>query len=396
MACDSYAFRSSDYLIYVPSGTAKTYQEAPGWTEFRGRITEEGHDPSDFFYASTDYSRDGEVICLQQATKGKGIDFIFMGDGFVDKDMEPGGEYETLMRRWMEHFFTYEPYKSFREWFSIYVVKVVSKNDVFNCPSSERKLTRDDGNGSFGNTISTLNSIANEYASKVTSGPKRITVFMNTEDNVGRSFCSFGTSGYFNAWVFDCIDRRPSTLIHEAGGHGFGWLGDEYTEFDQAFTNPESLDRRHSWGGYPNLDWRNDPETVYWAHFLKDPRYSKEGLGVFEGGMRYTYGIYRPTMNSMMRYDFDKGAVFNAPGREAIYNRIMQWGIGDGWEYDYEAFVAADEAGRKQAADAYAEYPPTRSYVKGDDMEPGLPPILVDESVKEIRITKDGKVTLIR
>ena len=101
-------------------------------------------------------------------------------------------------------------------------------------------------------------------------------------------------------------------------------------------------------------------------------------------------------MNSMMRHDFDKGAVFNAPGREAIYKRIMQWGIGDGWEYDYEAFVAADEAGRKQAADAYAEYPPTRSYVKGDDMEPGLPPILIDESVKEIRITKDGKVTLIR
>ncbi len=396
VACDSYAFYSSDYLIYVPSGTAKTYQEAPGWTEFRGRITEEGHDPSDFFYASTDYSRDGEVICLQQATKGKGIDFVFMGDGFVDKDMEPGGKYETLMRRWMDHFFTYEPYKSFREWFSIYVVKVVSKNDVFNCPSSERKLTRDDGNGIFGNTISTLNSIANEYASIVTSGPKRITVFMNTKDNVGRSFCSFGSDGSFNAWVFDCIDRRPSTLIHEAGGHGFGWLGDEYTEFNQAFTNPESLDRSHSWGFYPNLDWRSDPETVYWAHFIKDPRYSKEGLGVFEGGMRYTYGIYRPTMNSMMRDDFDKGAVFNAPGREAIYKRIMQWGIGDGWEYDYEAFVAADEDGRKQAADAYAEYPPTRSYVKGDDMEPGLPPILIDESVKEIRITKDGKVTLIR
>ncbi len=395
VACDSYAFYSSDYLIYVPSGTAKTYQEAPGWTEFRGRITEEGHDPSDFFYASTDYSRDGEVICLQQATKGKGIDFVFMGDGFVDKDMEPGGKYETLMRRWMDHFFTYEPYKSFREWFSIYVVKVVSKNDVFNCPSSERKLTRDDGNGVFGNTISTLISIANEYASIVTSGPKRITVFMNTKDNVGRSFCSFGSDG-FNAWVFDCIDRRPSTLIHEAGGHGFGWLGDEYTEFNQAFTNPESLDRSHSWGFYPNLDWRSDPETVYWAHFLKDPRYSKEGLGVFEGGMRYTYGIYRPTMNSMMRHDYEKGAVFNAPGREAIYKRIMQWGIGDGWEYDYEAFVAADEAGRKQAADAYAEYPPTRSYVKGDDMEPGLPPILIDESVKEIRITKDGKVTLIR
>ncbi|MBP5218918.1 MAG: leucine-rich repeat protein, partial [Bacteroidales bacterium] len=395
--CNNYAFEGSDYLIYVPSGTAKTYQQTPGWIEYRGRITEEGHDPAEYFYASTDYSRDGEVVCLQQATKGKGIDLILMGDGFVDKDMEPGGKYETLLRRWMEQLFVYEPYKSFREWFSVYAVKVVSKHEVFNCPSSERKLTRDDGDGDFGNTISTLNSIAIEYASLATSGPLRITVFMNTEEkNVGRSFCGYGSGGYFNAWVFDSIDRRPSTFIHESGGHGFGWLGDEYTEFNTTFTNYESLDRNHNVGFYPNLDWRNDPETVYWSHFLKDPRYSKEGLGIFEGGDRYTYGIYRPTMNSMMRYDFDKGAVFNAPGREAIYKRIMQWGSGNGWEYDYETFVAADEAGRKQAADAYAEYPPTRSHVQRDDMEPGLPPILVDESVKEIRITKGGKVSLIR
>ena len=395
--CNNYAFEHSDYLIYVPSGTAKIYQETPGWIEYRGRITEEGHDPSEFFYASTDYSRDGEVVCLQQATQGKGIDLIFMGDGFVDKDMEPGGKYETLMRSWMEKLFIYEPYKSFREWFSVYAVKVVSKHDVFNCPSSERKLTRDDGNGSFGNTISTLYSIANEYAAKATSGPKRITVFMNTEEkSVGRSYCSYSSSGYFNAWVFDNIERRPSTLVHESGGHGFGWLGDEYSEFNSTFTNQESLDNSHNWGYAHNLDWRNDPETVYWSHFLKDSRYSKEGLGVFEGGMRYSYGIYRPTMNSMMRLDYEKGAVFNAPGREAIYKRIMQWGIGEDWEYDYETFVAADEAGRKQAADAYAQYPPTRSYVQRDDMEPGLPPIMIDESVKELRITKDGKITLIR
>ena len=326
--CNNYAFVNSDYLIYVPSGTAKTYQEAPGWVEFRGRITEEGHDPADFFYASTDYSKDGEVVCLQQATKGKGIDLIFMGDGFVDKDMEPGGKYESLMRSWMEKLFVYEPYKSFREWFSVYAVKVVSKHNVFDCPSAERRLTRDDGNGSFGNTISTLNSIAEEYAGKATSGPLRITVFMNTEEkSVGRSFCSYSSSGYFNAWVFDNIERRPSTLVHESGGHGFGWLGDEYTEFNQAYMRPESLDRKHTGGFSPNLDWRNDPETVYWSHFLKDSRYSKEGLGIFEGGDLFAYGIYRPTMNSMMRHDYEKGAVFNAPSREGIYKRIMQYNL---------------------------------------------------------------------
>ena len=61
-------------------------------------------------YTSTDYSRDGEVITLQTATVGNGVDIVFMGDAFVDKDMEPGGRYEQRMREAMEQFFAYEPY----------------------------------------------------------------------------------------------------------------------------------------------------------------------------------------------------------------------------------------------------------------------------------------------
>ena len=41
-----------------------------GWDAYKRLITEEGHKPMDFFYASTDYSRDGEVLCLLKATKG--------------------------------------------------------------------------------------------------------------------------------------------------------------------------------------------------------------------------------------------------------------------------------------------------------------------------------------
>ena len=54
-----------------------------GWDAYKRLITEEGHKPMDFFYASTDYSRDGEVLCLLKATKGKGINIVFMGDGWT-------------------------------------------------------------------------------------------------------------------------------------------------------------------------------------------------------------------------------------------------------------------------------------------------------------------------
>ena len=43
------------------------------------------------YYESKDYSKDGEVMTLQKATNGKGIDLVFMGDGYTDKDMAPGG-----------------------------------------------------------------------------------------------------------------------------------------------------------------------------------------------------------------------------------------------------------------------------------------------------------------
>ena len=403
--CDYYSFQGLNCLIYVPTGTARTYYDAPCWKPYRRIVTEEGHLPSEFYYASTDYSRDGEVLCLQKATKGNGINIVFLGDGYTDKDMAPGGEYETIMRRWMEQFFIYEPYKSFRDWFSVYTVKVVSKHEIFNSIYAERRLSRDFTEvDDLGNGISAFDSVIQEYADRapVSSGqPRRVAVFHNSDESVGRSFCMMSSSGGFTAWVFNNIDARPTVLNHEAGGHGFGWLGDEYTEFERAPENPqESLERYYKWGkwgAFKNLDWRSDPGTVLWSRFLTDSRYAGEGLGVYEGGMRYSKGIYRPTINSLMASDYEKGAVFNAPSREAIYKSIMRWGVGVDWEYDYEGFVKADEAGRKQAAEAYAMYPPTRSYVeRRENFEPGLPPIMIDDSVREIRVTKDGKVTLIR
>ena len=403
------AFNEKGCLIYVPKGKATMYQEADGWRRICVRITQEGHLPKDFFYRSSDYSADGEVVCLQKATKGKGITLIFLGDGYVDKDMGPGGKYEEAMRGWMEQFFVYEPYTTFREWFSVYTVKVVSPNSVFGSPDSERKLTRNiaegDDSALYGNEIATYVDVCKEYAEKVpnSSGqPLRIAVFMNTEKSEGRSYCSFNSSGECTAFIFDAIENRPTTLNHELGGHGFAFLGDEYSEYQETFPDAQgTLEYYGRWDFYLNLDWRSDPSRVRWSHLLNDSRYANEGLGVFEGGNLYAYGIYRSTMNSMMRSDYRKGAVFNATSRELIYKNIMRWGSSN-WTYDYESFVAADEAGRKQAAEAYEAYPPSKSpsVIRNESDEegflPGLPPIVTDEPVREIRVSIDGKVTLIR
>ena len=400
---NEFSWIKDECLIYVPAGKAPLYQEAEGWRIYGYRITEEGHSPFDFLYASTDYSKDGEVVCLQKASEGAGINLIFLGDGFLDKDMETGGKYETVMKKWMEQFFVYEPYKTFRTWFSVYTVKVVSKHGLFGSPELERMLTRDTEAGETdegGNRNAVLIDVCNQYAGLVPNPngqENKVCVFLNIDNSLGRSWCDWYSDGSCLGVIFESIEHRPTVVNHELGGHGFAFLDDEYSLYDKPHPNAqEAYENAWQYGMLLNLDWRSDPEQVRWSRFLKDPRYSEEGLGVFEGGGYYSKGIFRPTENSMMRMDYAPGAVFNAPSREAIYRHIMRMGIGEDWTFDYDTFVEADAAGRKQAAAAYSEYISTRSSITINNFEPGLPPIFVEDGVKEICVSKEGKVSFVR
>ncbi|KAA6307449.1 hypothetical protein EZS27_040880, partial [termite gut metagenome] len=91
------------------------------------------------FYKSEDYSKDGNVIKLQSASRGKGIDLVFMGDGFTDKDIA-SGKYNDYMHRAMEHFFSIEPIKSHRDYFNVYSITIVSPNNVYEYNGAETAL----------------------------------------------------------------------------------------------------------------------------------------------------------------------------------------------------------------------------------------------------------------
>lgn len=287
------------------------------------------------YYTSTDYSRDGEVVTLQEASVGDGIDLVFIGEGFVDKDMGDGGFYEQKMTEGMEQFFAYEPYRSLRNRFNVYAVKVVSPNAEF-APSAEQRI-----NESL--------DVCIEYAQKIPDFEiPRVSVIYNT-NYAGRSYTMMISDGSFFAFMMEGVN---DVLNHEAGGHGLANLSDEYVEGGyENLTLPEeekeNMDycwTQFGWGA--NVDWRNDPATVRWSHFLQDSRYDDEGLGLYEGANLYGYGAYRPTENSMMRYN---DSPFNAPSREQIYKTVMQLSEGSSWTYDYEDFVEFDAVSRNAA-----------------------------------------------
>ena len=170
-------------------------------------------------------------------------------------------------------------------------------------------------------------------------------------------------------------------LHHEACGHGFAKLADEYA-YENMGTIPEGevnthMSQQANWGWWKNVDFTSDPSATRWSHFVNDTRYASEGLGAYEGGLTYWTGVWRPTENSIMRHNTGG---FNAPSREAIYYRIHKLAYGDSWNYDYEDFVEYDAINRSTSSSV-----PQRSrgnYVERT-FEPTHPPVIVNKSWKD-------------
>lgn len=326
----------SDGVIIFQSFTRDYMEIIPFLEEYFGeKITGQA------YYTSSDYSKDGEVVTLQEATEGTGIDLVFMGEGFVDKAMGAGGAYEQKMNEAMEQFFKVEPYKSLRNRFTVKAVKVVSPNAEF---LSDAK-----------HTINQSDEIAFKYAQNAvgTDADKAMVVVVyNVEASVGRSYTTlyYDDKGSFVAY---CMDGVSTVLNHEVGGHGIAHLADEYVEpGNESLSLPterkNELDEAHSSKGwYMNVDYNLGSQSV-WKDYLTDSRYTSENIGSYEGAFLYGKGCYRPTENSMMRYN---NAPFNAPSREAIYKRVMTL-TDPSYKYSHEDFVEFDMATYKSASQA--------------------------------------------
>ena len=319
---------------------------------------------------------DGTVNLLQKHSVGLGIKFVIMGDGYLRDGLEAeyGGrsKFDTWANRAMEAIFAEEPYKTFRNRFDVYSVAVESSTSSFN---GGTKLGCTFGSGT---RINGNNDKVFEYADKVPDidlTKSVVIVILNSTRYAGT--CWFWSDHKAIAYIpttYNDVGEFSQTVRHEAGGHGFAKLGDEYY---YSGTIPSSEISSEQWwysviGAGANVDVTNDPTKVRWSHFLSDARYS--GLvGIYQGALTYQYGAYRPTENSIMRHNVGG---YNAPSREAIYKRIMTLSEGSGWTYNYEAFVAYDAINRSASSQAYY-----RDELQGFDERtfiPLAPPVFVE------------------
>lgn len=325
-------------------------------------------------YTSSDYSQDGQVTRIHSATVGKGIDVVFVGDAFADKDQDLFNKYVKLGK---EAFFTEEPFRSTKDRFNIYRIGSVSKNGIITQEGGDTKFSAQFGQGTniSGNDEAVFNFVQ-EHMPSVDLTKTIIFVIINKAQYAGT--CWMYSNNMAICYVPLCRDETDyaQTLRHEGCGHGFGKLADEYFYDSMGRIPDDKVTELKQWkvlsyGFYENVDLTSDPNTIAWARFISDSRYSGK-VGVYEGGYTYPYGVYRPTDNSIMRYNTGG---FNAPSREAIYKKIMKFSEGDAWTYDYETFVAFDAPAR--SAEAVTRAAAQCAAVDKANFIPLAPPVMV-------------------
>ena len=325
-------------------------------------------------YTSSDYSQDGKVTKLLSATVGKGIDVVFVGDAFADKDQDLFYKYVELGK---EAFFTEEPFKSTKDRFNIYRIGSVSKNGLITQEGGDTKFSAQFGEGTkISGDHDAVFSFVRKNMPSVDLTKTIVFVIVNKAKYAGT--CWMYSNNQAVCYVPLCGDENEyaQTLRHEGCGHGFGKLADEYFYTSQGTISAKEIAELKQWKGfsygfYENVDLTNDPNTVLWSKFISDSRYSGK-VGVYEGGYTYPYGVYRPTEYSIMRYNTGG---FNAPSREAIYKKIMKFSEGDAWTYDYETFVAFDAPAR--SAEAVTRAAAQCAAIDKANFIPLAPPVMV-------------------
>lgn len=301
---------------------------------------------------------DGRVTVLQEASEGAGIPIVIIGDAFSQEDID-SGLWSNAANDAAEAFFGIEPFKSCRHLFDIYSVDVVSPH--FNCYSdyftgTSTTLGTLFGDDAFieGNHVA-CRTYALKAVDKSALDNTLVIVLVNRKIHAGRCYmqfvdpdseescdCAHGVAYAYCALGLGGEDFAY-LIRHEAGGHGFGRLADEYSnsgsgEIPEATAEIyRSMQERHH--AYMNVDFSGEAASAPWSEFLCDERYAAENLGLWEGACNYSGGVWRPSRQSLMS---GGAGSFNAPSREAIWRRIHCLAYGPQWHFDREEFVAWD------------------------------------------------------
>lgn len=293
---------------------------------------------------------DKEIVLQDVTGNGKAIPIFIVGEGYGAESII-NGEYMKRVNETMEQFFAIEPYKTYRNMFSVSTAIPLSVDnqagDIVTLRDTKFYLT-------FPEIDADLTSNIKAYVKSCSS---------NIDDSnisdaliiILSNYNAFGGSSYI------CTDDRCSIacigiadeiypydnrgLVQRyAGGEAFAGLADEsisHIENIKGCTCPgcSALDKYRimkAQGLFENVTVSGNMNEAPWSQFIFNPKYSSL-VDMYEGGYGHIRGVWRSEPESVMGNWIP---YYNTISRYAIYKHIMRRA---GLPASLEEFIANDK-----------------------------------------------------
>ena len=231
---------------------------------------------------------------LVGSQRGAGVNLVILGDGYR-------ADQQTLLRLHAEELIDMmrsdQGIVGHLGAFNIHMIETVSSDS-----GADDSDVRDSRNTAFDSAYNCLDVIrlicANTlkvFETALRDYPDLDQIILLVNDlRFGGSANSGGSIAVTSAY-------SPEIALHELG-HSLAGLADEYVDAEIVETlGPGSLTRL-----YPNIAFTADPERVPWKAWIDSSiplpsQTGDQGVGVFEGGLYRSRGVFRPTSTSRMR-----------------------------------------------------------------------------------------------
>ncbi len=330
----------------------------------------------------TDTNADGAVCTVKECTSDSNpVNVVIIGDGFIKDDYTSGGAFDQIVNRVINGLFSVEPFKTYSDYFKVQTVTAYSSergatlkhssieaNTIFEVTLEGSSSTEISGNDSkvFEYAKMAQGITATELKQTVVIVVSNYTQYAGTTYSYsdGRVISYLTVSGGSSQ-----LTRFENVVLHEAGGHAFGRLSDEYFSYGSGSIRNDSkaLMEVIEWqerGYNQNISLTPIHGSCPWYFIFDLPQYESDysAVSTFEGAAQFAEGVWRSEWISCMD---DNRPYFNAPSRVAIVKRIKEIA---GENFSLDEFVDNDY-------DRFNTQVTTTSYTKTTDEEVGFVPL---------------------
>ncbi|MGM9733328.1 MAG: fimbrillin family protein [Prevotella sp.] len=302
----------------------------------------------------SEYDEDGQLQ-LQAHTKGNGVKLVFIGDGYDAEDIATRA-YLNDVEEGMEYFFGIEPYKTYKDYFDVYIDFPMSYESGVCSNVNIWRTTKFDttygagNNGrlkvNFDDMMSyVLNDVTGTVVNNDNVNQTLIITILNSDVYEGLT-CMWSTGAAIAAVPhsrYGYPNDYRGLIQHEAGGHGFGKLADEYIYHRanihrcpcNCCPHADQLEWGKSIGWYRNASLNGRYKEIEWTNLIFDDRY-QDIVDIYDGAYYHSDGVYRSELNSCMNNNVP---YYSTISRQEMVERIMKY---SGGTFDFETFVSKD------------------------------------------------------